>query len=248
MVVALNKADLLLEMGLSLESSWLPGLLLAARNEKLEPGKSGFVNCSAGWEALDVPEDLGRQQGELHPQGNPHFNLDPRAGRHLAQRIHEGLVAVDPDGEEYYSQRLAAYEKQLEAAEQRWAKLGDQLAGKRVAVYHVEYRYLANQLGMEVAASIEPKPGIPPSPGDIAKVVREMKEKDVKWILTAAWSNSRQVADVAEKAGAKVLELPNQVGGAPWADSWIALQDGAHQRLAEAFGLDWKTLVGEDGK
>ncbi len=247
MVVALNKADLLLQMGLSLESSWLPGLLLAARNKDLEPGHPGFVNCSAGWEALDVPENLSRRQGDLHPEGNPHFNLDPRAGRHLARQVHDGLVGVDPGGEEYYAGRLAEYEKKLEAAEKRWAKLGRKLAGKRVAVYHTEYRYLANQLGMEVATSIEPKPGIPPSPGDIARVVQAMKEKEVKVILTAAWSNNRQVVDVARKTGAEVLELPNQVGGASWAESWIAMQDGVHQRLAEAFGIDWKALAEEDG-
>ena len=156
-------------------------------------------------------------------------------------------MGVDPGGEEYYAGRLAEYEKKLEAAEKRWAKLGRKLAGKRVAVYHTEYRYLANQLGMEVATSIEPKPGIPPSPGDIARVVQAMKEKEVKVILTAAWSNNRQVVDVARKTGAEVLELPNQVGGASWAESWIAMQDGVHQRLAEAFGIDWKALAEEDG-
>lgn len=243
MVVALNKADLLLEMGLSLESSWLPGLLLAARNKAIEPGEPGFVNCSEGWSVLDVPENLSRQQGDLHPEGNPHFNLDPRAGKHLAHRIHDGLVRVDPAGEQYYDGRLVEYEKKLAAAAARWALLGERLEGKRVAVYHVEYRYLANQLGLEVAASIEPKPGIPPTPGDIAAVVGAIEEKEVPVILTAAWSNNRQVADVARKTGAKVVELPNQVGGASWADSWIAMEDGLHERLAAAFGIDWRKLI-----
>jgi len=246
MVVALNKADLLLEMGLSMEHSWLPGLLLAARNKSVEPGSPGFVNCSEGWEPIEVPESLSRQQGNLHPEGNPHFNLDPRAGKHLAERIHAGLVRVDPGGEEYYDERLAEYEKKLAAAAARWAKLGDRLEGKRIAVYHVEYSYLAEQLGLEVAASIEPKPGVPPTPGDIASVVATIKEKEIPVIVTASWSNNRQVTDVARKTGAKVVELPNQVGGASWADSWIAMEDGLHQRLAEAFGIDWKELVEQE--
>ena len=98
--------------------------------------------------------------------------------------------------------------------------------------------YLAQRLGMQVTASIEPKPGIPPSPGDVARVVKKMRDEGVKVILTAAWSNNRQIADIARKAGAKVIELPNQVKGASWASDWIALMDGVHTRLAKAFDLE----------
>ena len=244
MLIALSRADLFLEMGLSMEAAWLPELLVRSGNDAIQPGSKGFQNCSVGWTAIDVPDSLSRKEGHLHPEGNPHFNLDPRAGRHLATTVHAALVRVDPGGEEFYDANLKTTLKALEVAEARWAKLGKQWKGKQVCVYHTEFNYFAQRYGMQLAVSIEPQPGIPPTPGDVARVVKEMREQEVGVILTAAWSNNRQVADIARKAEAQVIELPNQVKGADWAPDWIQFQDGLHARIAAAFG----TKVEEEPK
>jgi zinc/manganese transport system substrate-binding protein len=238
MLVALSRADLFFEMGLSLESTWLPDLLLAARNRKIEPGASGFVNVSIGWMAIEVPESLSRRGGDLHPEGNPHFNLDPRAGRHFAERILEALLAVDSEGESAYRARYQSWLSRLESAEARWQRQGARLRGLEVVVYHLEFNYFVKRYGMELVTAVEPQPGIPPKPTDVARVIQLVREHEVPVILTAAWSNNRQVADIAHKGGAAVLELPNMVGGAPWADSWIALIDGIHERIAKAYGFE----------
>jgi ABC-type Zn uptake system ZnuABC Zn-binding protein ZnuA len=235
MLIALSKADLLLEMGLSLEAAWLPELLLKSKNKRIAPGAPGFQNCSDGWEARDVPPELSRKEGDVHPQGNPHFNLDPLGGPHLAAKVHGALVRIDQAHKEQYDNNYAAWKKRLADKQERWQAIAAKLAGKRVAVYHTEYSYLAARLGMEVTVSIEPKPGIPPSPADVTRIVRTMQSEDVKVILTAAWSNNRLIADIARKTGADVLEIPNQVGGASWATDWIALMDGVHERLAQVF-------------
>lgn len=237
MMVALRRADVLIQIGLSLESTWLPSLRLAVRNHKLNADQPGFINCSEGWEAIQVPKSLSRKGGDLHPQGNPHFSLDPRSGAHIAKRIASGLSEVDPDGASYYARRLEGYLELLEQKAADWKRLAEGLEGKRVACYHQEYNYLAKYLGVEVAVSIEPKPGIPPTPRDVARVVRELEERDVELILTAAWSNNRIVRDIAERSGAKVLELPAQVGGARWARSWVELIEGNLVRLRAALGL-----------
>ena len=237
MMVSIRRADVLLQSGLSLESTWLPSLLLTARNSKLQPGQPGLVNCSEDWPAIQVPQSLSRQGGDLHPNGNPHFNLDPAAGAHIAQRIAAALTEIDPLGEELYAKNLESYLKAIQAREARWKALVEGLKGKRVAVYHQEFGYLAQFAGIEVAISIESKPGIPPTPRDVARVVGELREKDVEVILTASWSNNRIVADIAEKSGARVLELPTQVGGATWAKTWIELVDGDLVRLRAEFGL-----------
>lgn len=236
MLIALSRADLFLEMGLSMEAAWLPELLVRSGNDAIQPGANGFQNCSVGWQPIDVPESLSRKEGHLHPEGNPHFNLDPRAGRHLATTVHAALMRVDPGGEAVYDANLKTTLKALEEAEARWAKLGAKWKDLKVCVYHTEFNYFAQRYGMQLAVSIEPQPGIPPTPGDVARVVEEMREQQVGVILTAAWSNNRQVADIARKAGAKVVELPNQVTGAEWASDWIRFQDGLHERIAEAFG------------
>jgi len=236
MLIALSRADLFLEMGLSLEAAWLPELLVRSGNDDIQPGAGGFQNCSEGWNAIDVPETLSRKQGHLHPEGNPHFNLDPHAGRHLATVIHAALVRVDPAGEKLYDTNLKATLDELTKAETRWTELGKHWKDKRICVYHPEFAYFARRYGMNVAVSIEPKPGIPPTPSDIARVIKEMRKQEVTVILTAAWSNNRQVADIARKTGATVLELPNQTLGADWAKNWIAFQDGLHARVAAALG------------
>ena len=237
MLVALSRADLFLEMGLSLESSWLPDLLRTARNPRIEPGTAGFVDTSTGWTAIEVPETLSRRGGDLHPQGNPHFNLDPRAGRHLAERVTDGLVAVDPEHAAQYRAGKGRYLEELARAEARWERWGKHLRGRKVVVYHLEYNYFVKHYGMELVTAVEPKPGIPPKPRDVAMVIRMVRAEKVPVILTAAWSNNRQVAEIARKGEAQVVELPNMVGGAPWADSWISLIDGLHRSIASAYGI-----------
>ena len=235
-LVALSKADLFVEIGLSLEVAFVPGLLENARNRKIQPGAPGFVNVSEGWEAIGVPESLSRKAGDVHPHGNPHMNLAPRAGRHIAAKVCEGLVRVDPGSKSVYEQRLAAYTKQLDEAEARWSEMGKDWRGRKVVVYHLEYNYLADFHGIEVIGAIELKPGIPATPNHLAELIADMKSKECRTILTAPWSNDEDVERVAEATSARVVELPNQCGGKKGAETWIGMMDLVHERLADAFG------------
>jgi ABC-type Zn uptake system ZnuABC Zn-binding protein ZnuA len=234
MLVALSRADVFVQVGLSLETTWVPGLLESARNAKIAPGKPGFVNGSDGWQALDVPSDLSRQGGDLHPHGNPHLNLSPRGGRHLAARILAGLVANDPAGKDAYEQAHAAYALELDAAEARWAKAAEKLRGVAVATYHQEFEYLAHATGLEIVGHLELRPGVPPTPAHVVELVDAMRERKARLVLTAAWSNNRQVAQVAEQTGARVVELPVAVSSAKGADTWIGMMDQIHARLVAA--------------
>ncbi len=235
-LVAMNKADLFVQIGLSLETAFVPGLLEASRNPRIQPGQPGFVNTSAGWQALDVPGALDRKNGDVHPQGNPHMNLDPRGGRQMADAILAGLVAVDPGSKAEYEKRHAAYTAKLDEARARWAELGKAWKGRKIVVYHKEYDYLAATYGLEIVGSIESNPGIPPTPNSLAELIAKMKQASDVVILTATWSNNRDVSEVASRANAKVVELPNQCGGGAGTESWIAMMDTLHKRLAEAFG------------
>lgn len=234
MLVSLSRADVFVQVGLSLESSWVPGLLESARNAKIAPGKPGFVNASDGWQAIDVPADLSRQGGDLHPQGNPHVNLAPQGGRHLAARMLAGLVANDPAGKDAYEQAHAAYVVELDAAEARWAKATEKLRGVAVATYHQEFEYLARATGLEIVGHVELKPGVPPTPAHVVELVDAMRARNARLVLTAAWSNNRQVAQVAEQTGTRVVELPAAVSGAKGADTWIGMMDRLHAQLVAA--------------
>jgi zinc/manganese transport system substrate-binding protein len=235
-LVAFSNADVFIEMGLSLEHSYVPGLLMAARNPKIQPGQPGFVNVSEGWTAIEVPISLSREIApDLHPNGNPHFNVDPKGGRHIAEKIYEALVRVDPGSKGDYERGYNAYIKRLDDAEKRWAELGKDLKGKKVVTYHAEFNYFAATYGMEIVATIEPKPGLPPTPSHIAEVVQKMRDQKVPVILTAAWSNTDEVREVAKDTGAKVVEVPAMVHGTTGADSWIAMMDMIHKSIHDAF-------------
>jgi ABC-type Zn uptake system ZnuABC Zn-binding protein ZnuA len=239
-LVAMSRADLFVEVGLSLEIAFVPGLLEGARNEKIRPGAPGFVNVSEGWQAIDVPAELSRKAGDVHPQGNPHMNLDPRAGRHMVQRIFEGLVRVDPAGKERYRANLEAYLAELTKAEARWKEWSADWRGKRVVVYHQEFGYLAAETGLEILGSLESKPGIPPTPNHVAGLIQQMKTAGCTTILTASWSSNKDVERLAEATGARVVELPNQCGGSPESATWIGMMDLVHRRIDEALGVEQK--------
>jgi ABC-type Zn uptake system ZnuABC Zn-binding protein ZnuA len=234
----MSRADVFVEVGLSLEVAFVPGLLEGARNERIRPGAPGFVNVSEGWTPIEVPADVTRRAGDIHPQGNPHMNLDPRAGKHIAGRVLAGLVRVDPGSEALYRKNHDALVARIEAAEARWAEQARDWSGLEVVVYHLEYNYLAAARGLDVVGAIESKPGIPPTPNHVARLVADMKARGCKTILTAPWSNNNDVARIAEATGARIVELPNQCGGMPSAESWIGMMDLVHQRLAAAFAAE----------
>lgn len=234
-LIALSRADVFVEVGLSLEIAFVPGLLENARNERIRPGAPGFVNVSEGWGALDVPQDVSRRAGDIHPQGNPHLNLDPRAGAHMARRVLEGLTRVDPGSKAEYERRHTAYAERLASAEKRWTEAGAAWKGQRVVMYHQEFDYLAAFHGLETTGKIESKPGIPPTPTHVAELIRAMKEAKCSVILTAPWSNGNDVERIAEATGARVVELPNQCGAVAGSESWIGMMDEVHRRLGQAF-------------
>ncbi|HEV8114388.1 MAG TPA: metal ABC transporter substrate-binding protein [Planctomycetota bacterium] len=236
-LIALSRADVFVQVGLSLETGFVPGLLEGARNPKIQPGKPGFITMSEGWNPIQVPTSLSRQAGDVHPQGNPHLNLDPRAGRHVAELVLAGLAAVDPGSKAEYEKRQAAYLERLGQAAARWAEMAKSWKGKKVVVYHMEYDYFTAAYGIETIGKIEIKPGIPPTPNHVAELIDTMRREKADAILTAIWSNNSNVAQIAEETHVKVVELPNQCGGLPGTETWIGMMDLVHQRLADAFGV-----------
>jgi zinc/manganese transport system substrate-binding protein len=224
-MIAISKADLFVQVGLSLEVAFVPSLMETARNKRIQPGQPGFVNVSEGWEALDRPTNLSRQAGDVHPPG-----------KLFAQRILEGLVRIDPDSKAAYEARFESYSKRLDEAAARWTEAEKSWVGKRVVVYHQEYNYLCRAGGIEIVGTIEVKPGIPPTPNHLAGLVATMKRSGCTTILTAAWSNDDEVAQVAKATGAKVVELPNQCGGGQGTETWIGMMDVIHGKVGAALG------------
>ena len=144
-------------MGLDLEISWMPALLEPASNPKIMSGQPGHIDCSAGINVLEVPKSVDRAEGDVHPKGNPHYNLDPLNGRVIARNIADGLARNYPQHKAVFEKNLAAYLAELDKAIARWQTLAAPLKGTKFVAYHSDWAYFANRFGLQQVGSIEAK-------------------------------------------------------------------------------------------
>jgi zinc/manganese transport system substrate-binding protein len=234
-IVTLNKADLLIENGLDLEIGWLPALVDQTRNAKIRPGAPGVVVAADGVPLLDVPsQPVTRAMGDVHPGGNPHFMLDPDRGRLVAQNIYNALVRVDPSGTEVFRANLEQLLRQIEESAAQCDSMMAPYRGTKVVTYHRSLAYFCRRFGLEEVDTVEPKPGIPPSPSHITDLIAGMRQHGAKLILMEPWHEHRTPDLVADQTGAKVVELPVQVGSAPDASDYPSLCKAVVSRVTAA--------------
>jgi zinc/manganese transport system substrate-binding protein len=213
LMLVLNRADLLLHVGLELEIGWLPPLVLGSRNPKIQVGEPGNLDCSRSIPLLDIPTTkVDRSMGDIHPQGNPHYWLPPKNARILAKEIADRLAQIDPDGRATYQKNLAVFNAKVDAKEKQWAPMVQKMKGTKVGTYHKSWTYVSQWLGMEEIGYVEPKPGIPPDPQHLARLIGVLKSEGAKLVLMEDFYNKSVASLVAEKSGAKLLVLPTDVG------------------------------------
>ncbi|MEX1128995.1 MAG: metal ABC transporter substrate-binding protein [Vicinamibacterales bacterium] len=225
-VLKLYSADLLVVVGRELESSWLPPLITQSRNAKLQPGGAGYLDASQTARILDMPTGpITRAMGDVHPQGNPHYWLDPENGRRIAKAIQGKLSELTPGDAGYFAQRYSDFDRRLKEAEARWKAALAPYAGTKVVTYHRSWSNFAASFGLDVVGYVEPKPGIPPSPAHVLTLIHEMKRQGIRLILVEPYFDLKKVNAIARDTGAKVLVLPPSVGGVKQASDYIRLFD-----------------------
>jgi zinc/manganese transport system substrate-binding protein len=235
LMLVLNRADLLLHVGLELEIGWLPPLVLGSRNPKIQPGELGNLDCSRSIPVLDVPTTkLDRSMGDIHPQGNPHYWLPPASAKIIAREIADRLQQLDPDGRPDYEKNLAAFNKRVDAKTREWAPMTVKLKGVKVATYHKSWSYVSQWLGLQEVGYVEPKPGIPPDPQHLARLIAVMKQEGAKLLIMENFYNKSVATLVAEKAGAKLLTLPTDVGATPEIKDWFSLVETVLKTLSSS--------------
>jgi zinc/manganese transport system substrate-binding protein len=234
-----NRADVLIEGGASLEAGWLPPLLDSARNPKVSLGAPGRVVAAQGIALLEVPAQLDRSMGDVHPQGNPHFMLDPIAATTVAQSIAAAFCAVDTAHCTAYQDGLARFRAAVDAKMAAWQATLAPFKGTKVVTYHKDFDYFARRFGLDVVDTLEPKPGIPPSPTHLTALIPKMRAERVRLILVEPYRERSNPDFVAEKTGARVVVLPAMppAGDAP---DYVALVDSNVQAVAAALQADPK--------
>lgn len=233
-VTKLNRADALVVQGLGLEHTFLPALLEVASNSKILPTGAAYIDASVYVQPLEVPTSQNRSQGELHPLGNPHFNLDPVQGKRMARAIAEGLARVDPAGAASYQEGLDRYTALLDGKIAEWEKLAAPLRGVKAVSYHQDLVYLADRYGLELVGTLETKPGVPATPGHLEVLVDTMKREQVKLVIREIAYELPLAQTVAERTGARVATISTLAGGLPGTHSYIDSIDANLRALLRA--------------
>lgn len=233
-IVAMNRADVLIEGGAELEVGWLPPLLEGARNPKIARGAPGHVIASEGVQLLDIPSSVDRSQGDTHAAGNPHFMMDPANARIVAGHLARAFSGLDPAGAATYAANLAGFEKQLDAKMEEWKAALAPFAGRQIVTYHPTWRYFSQRFGLTANTFLEPKPGIPPSPPHLAAVIQKMQNEKITVLLVEPYQPRKTAESVAAKAGAVVVDVCQFPGGLPNTPTYLDLIDTVVKRIAAA--------------
>jgi len=234
-IFKLHSAGLLVAVGRELEIGWLPPLINQSRNAKIQPGNPGYLDASQTARILDIPAgQITRAMGDVHPQGNPHYWLDPANGRRIAQAVQARLAQLSPGDATYFAQRYADFDRRLAEAEKRWKAAMAPYKGLKVVTYHRSWPNFAEAFGLDVIGYVEPKPGIPPSPAHTLALQHEMKRQNVKLVLVEPYFDLKTPNAIGRDTGAKVLVMPPSVGGVKEITDYLKLFDYDINRLVSA--------------
>jgi ABC-type Zn uptake system ZnuABC Zn-binding protein ZnuA len=234
-VIKLHSADLLIAVGRELEIGWLPPLVNQARNAKVQPGGEGYFDASQGVKILEIPTgQLTRAMGDVHPQGNPHYWLDPDNGLRIAKGIQKKLSSLSPGDAAYFAERETAFEKRLADAQKRWDGQMAPYRGTKIVTYHRSWPNFVDRFGLDVIGYVEPRPGIPPSPSHTLDLINDMKAKNVKIIMVEPYFDLKTPNSIARETRAKVLVMAPSVGAEKEITDYVSLFDYDVKLLAAA--------------
>jgi len=226
LIAAIRKADLVVCTGADLEIGWLPLLLRRGGNPEIFMA-SDFVR------KLEVPKVINRSQGDIHPQGNPHVHLDPRNIRRIAAALTEQLADMDVKRATDYNARLADFQQRWSDALAAWEERALALAGLELASHHRSFSYLANWLGLDIVATIESKPGIPPSGAQLASLLERLSEKPPVTIIRTPYENERPSLWLSERLSVPAIQLPYTIAGSDAVTDLFSLFDETLRILEE---------------
>ena len=234
-ILKLQKADVLIVVGRDLEIGWLPPLIQQSRNSRIQPGSEGYLDASMHASILEIPAgQVTRAMGDVHPQGNPHYWLDPENGKRIAKDIADKLSQQRPNDRAAFEQGLAAFSARVDDGLKRWLAQMAPFNGLKVVTYHRSFPNFAARFGLDIIGYVEPKPGIPPTPQHTLDLINEMKRQNVKLVLIEPYFDSKTPNSIGRATGAEVVVLPPSVGGVKEATDFIKLFDYDINLLVEA--------------
>ena len=234
LIARVRKADMFICTGADLEIGWLPLLLRRAGNSQLQKGQLGYFMATRYVRILGKPKMIDRSQGDVHAAGNPHIQTNPKNILPVAKALATRFMQIDPQQASYYQSRLDDFSKRWKVALKRWKKMTRPLKHLPIVVHHASWIYLEDYLKMEQLATLEDKPGIPPTSGHLVSILDRMKANPAKVIIHAAYQSEKPAQWLSEKTQIPAVKLPFTVGGTDEAKDLFSLYDDTFQRLLKA--------------
>jgi zinc/manganese transport system substrate-binding protein len=235
-LLKLQRADLLVVVGLQLEIGWLPPLITQSGNPKIQANNPGYLDMSQYCEILEKPTtQVTRAMGDVHPLGNPHYWLNPENGRRIGKAYVTKFSEMRPGDASYFAARYADFDKRLTEAEKRWDAAMAPYKGRKVITYHRSWPNFCERFGLNVVDYVEPKPGIPPTPSHTLEVINTMKRDGIKLVLVEPYFDLRTPNSIAQQTGGTVVVLMPSVGGVKEITTYFQLFDYDIKLLTDAF-------------
>ena len=232
---AIQHADVFISTGLELDTGWLPLVLPGSRNPRIQAGTKGFVDASQGIDVLEKPTGtVSRAEGDIHPLGNPHYYADPKNLEIVARHLAEVFSKLDPANAADYEANAKAFDEKMDASLEKWEKQMAPYKGSSVVTYHRNFDYFADRFDLKLFGTVEPKPGIPPSPRHINELSDAMKKAGVKVVLYQPYYSADASRAVAKRAGGTAVEIATEVGGVPGATDVFSKFDTLVSSVADA--------------
>jgi zinc/manganese transport system substrate-binding protein len=192
LIAQLRQADLAVCTGASLEVGWLPMLQARSGNAKVQDGQPGmfyaakFVKLIGQYEGVITPFS-----GDVHPEGNPHFHTDPRRLLQVATALRDRLIQLNPSEENSITAQHAQFSQALTDRLSGWEAKAARLKGKSVLTQHATFGYLWDWLSIKSIGDLEPKPGMPPTPGHLERLRAQMSQSAAQAIIIAQHHDKR---------------------------------------------------------
>ena len=235
-----RNAQLVVATGAELEIGWLPVVLRDSGNPDIQENRPGLFEAARYVRLLDIPASVDRSMGDVHAQGNPHIQTDPRNLVPIARALAQRMGELDPANRDYYDGRLQAFLIAWEANLARWAEQARPLQGVRIWAQHDGFPYLNDWLGLKQVGTLEPRPGVDPSVAYLGEVLQRQKTLQGQMIITAAYQSDSASKWFSERTGLPVVVLPFTVGGTPEAKSREAFYGDTIARLLAALAKGGK--------
>ena len=231
-MVRLRSTDIVFEQGLELETAWIIPLIQGSRNPKLL-AKDGLIELASDLEPIEIPKaNTSRAEGDVHPGGNPHFQLDPiRLGK-AALLIATHLGELDPSHKDFFQKNAQAFQKTMQEKTKLWQARIKKTGITEIVTYHKTLSYFCDRFEIQCTIQLEPKPGIPPTASHLISVIEQMKKRKLNLVLIENLYEDSVAAKLKQDLPQVVVsKVPVYVGG----DSGILTNEQLIEKLVQAF-------------